>query len=306
MPARNAALAVLCATALMAGCARGPVAEEPEEAATPAATAARKPAPTLENEPDRGERALLAELQQAADDCDTERAGMLVTEHVQLEARALHGGLEPWLATLAGAKLAHGMLYTRDGAGGRIQTATLRNQAGEWNLGFFVIATPEGLRLDNVLSSQAPAPGYSPALAGSRTNVLRAFWAYYGALTGYAPEYLPDRADEAPGLSGRVRLAAWRSSAAPGLRDRLVQSGPEATRASTPRYLDAMAEVLSSYNLPEVREADLEAGTLVVLFSPTDHGREKLGREPFLLRYRSAWQHGMQVLATEELYTGKQ
>lgn len=306
MPAKTPALCALLAATLLAGCARGPVTEPVEEAAAPAAAPARKPAPVLENEPDRGERALLAQLQQAAADADSDRVAELVTEHVQLEARALHGGMPQWLATLAGAHLEPGMLYTRDGAGGRMQTATLRNQAGEWNLGFFVIATPEGLRLDNVLSSQAPAPGYSPALAGSRTNVLRAFWAYYGALTGFAPEFLPDRADESPALSPRVRLAAWRSSAAPGLRDRLVQSGPEATRASTPRYLDAMAELLSSYNLPEVREADLEAGTVVVLFSPTDHGREKLGREPFLLRYRSAWQHGMQVLATEELYTGKQ
>jgi hypothetical protein len=66
-----------------------------------------------------------------------------------------------------------------------------------------------------------------------------------------------------------------------------------------------MRELVADYNLPEIREADLKGNRAVVLFTPTEAAREARRREPFTLEYKSGWFHGMQVLVSEDLYSGR-
>ncbi len=290
----------------LAGCA-APVQREFTENHEPERRPATvTPAPEIEDLADEGEAQLVADLQHAAKRGDTFSASSMVTEYVQLEAEAVHGSFADWLTTLALAEITPGVLYTRDGCGGRFLTAEARTTGGSVTLGFFIIRSGFALRIDNVLSTQPIVPGLSPALAGSRANILRAFWGYYGALRGAAPEFFPDRPAEAPQLSLRLRLAAWRTSVSPMLRDRLVEAGPELARNSVPRFIDAMRELIADYNLPEIREADLKGNRAVVLFTPTEAAREARRREPFTLEYKSGWLHGMQVLVSEDLYSGRQ
>jgi hypothetical protein len=290
---------------IVAACA-APVSREFTEApASEKRAATVTAAPEIENLPDEGEAQLIADLQSAAMRGDTSTASSLVTEYVQVEAEAVHGSFADWLATLAQAEITPGLLYSRDGCGGRFLTAEARAPGGSVALGFFIVRSGFVLRVDNVLSTQPVVPGVSPALAGSRANILRAFWGYYGALRGAAPEFFPDRPAEAPQLSQRLRLAAWRSSVAPMLRERLVQAGPELARNSVPRFIDAMRELVADYNLPEIREADLKGNRAAVLFTPTEAAREARRREPFTLEYKSGWFHGMQVLVSEDLYSGR-
>jgi hypothetical protein len=259
----------------------------------------------LEAEADAGETDLVVRLHGAAARGDAREVRGLVTGHVVTEAEAVHGSLDEWMLLLATHELELGIIYTREGAGGRFLTAEARGPGGILTLGFFIVREAGALKVDNVLSAQPVIPGVTPALASSRANILRAFWAYFAALRGVAPEFLPDRAAEAPEISRRLRLAAWRSSVAPTLRRRLVEAGPEHARNSVPLYLEAMGELLADYHLPEVRQADLQGGRAVLLFTPTEIAREARGREPFMLEYTSGWRHGMQVLVTESLYSGK-
>lgn len=285
----------------VAACANAPEVLHREVAPPPVETEHTDNFPSLETLNDSGEQHLVGEFLQAATMGDTSAARRTLTEFAILEAEAIHGSLEAWLAAIAGTEMAYGVLYTRDGALGRFLTAT----TGHTQIAFFIVDHGVAMRIDNVLSTSPVVPGESVALHGSRANVLRAFWGYFGALTGVAPEFLPDRAAEAPGLSRRLRLAAWRSSVAPSLRARLVESGPEVARNSVPAFLDAMESLLGDYHMPQVRQADLQAGTAVVIFTPTEVSRETRNRAAFTLVYKAGWYHGMQVLVSEEVYRGK-
>lgn len=284
--------------ALAAGCAAPPMAE------LPGGTAAGRPVPEnhkprLRSEADAGERAALEALLAAAATGDIEQAAALLTDYAQAEIEALHQGLEPWLRLLASGRVSLAELYSREGAGGRFQVAQWERAGSRFELGFFFVREGGCLKLDNLLCSGPVAPQVSPALASSRSNVLRAFWAYYGALVALAPESLPGEAATAPAVSQRVRLSLWRTSTLPELRRAMQGAGPAACRENTTAYLDAACKALGGFNLPEVREADLKAGRLVVLFTPTTEQRE-LGALPFLIEYHSRWWHGMQVLCSEQ------
>lgn len=253
-------------------------------------------AEAIKNEPDRGERALVGAFMARED------AARVCSAFLLQEAAAVHGGLDAWQAGF-GELAEFGVLYSRNGAPGRFQTAKVKTAGGVVDVGFYLIDDSGALRVDNVLSVQPVVPGATPAVFSSRANVLRAFWGYYGALVGVAPEFLPDRAALAPAVSARLRLAHWRSSVSPDLRARMLRSGPERCRDHVPNYLDSMGALLASYHTPQVREANLAEGRLIAMFTPTDAAAEQ-GRRPFSLSYRSGWWHGMQVLTAEEAAGG--
>lgn len=259
----------------------------------------------LISEEDRGEQALIQALFKHARNGDVDGAKRVVSAHVQKEAKAIHAGLPNWLSTMSEGDYEFGTLYSREGANGRWQVVNFDGPSGKFQLGFYITktASSSAKEIDNVLSTQAVMPLIQPALASSRSNVLRAFWAYYGALTAQAPEYLPEQSAAAPVISQRLRLTAFRSSTSPALRQRLLQTGPDHTRRHVPAYLEVMAGLLQNYNQPEVRKADLQAGTAVLLFSPTDKAMQE-GRAAFMLEFTSGWYHGMQVLTSERKFAG--
>jgi len=284
--------------AFLAGCAAQPVAEPPREKAQ-GQSAPQNHKARLQGEADAGEREAIGALLAAAELGDEHQARALLTEYALAEIEALHEGLGPWLKLLASGRMSLTELYTREGAGGRFQVARWERDGGSLELGFFLLREGGRLKLDNLLCTGPVAPGISPALASSRSNVLRAFWAYYGALLALAPESLPGEAAQAPAVSQRVRLSLWRTSTLPELRRAMQAAGPASTRENTTAYLDAACRVLGGFNLPEVREADLKEGRLVVLFTPAPE-QSDAGALPFLIEYRSRWWHGMQVLCSEQ------
>ncbi|MCC6572220.1 MAG: hypothetical protein IT462_00385 [Planctomycetes bacterium] len=286
--------ALLC---LLSACAAGVPAPAPTVETAPP----RKE--TLVTLPDRGERALVEALFAAAAKKDTDAVAALTTTFLAQEASAVHGSAEEWLDGFADAKLDFGALYSRNGAPGRFQSVKVTSEGGSVDLGFYIV-DDRGLQVDNILSLQPVIPGATAAVYSSRAHVLRAFWAYYGALVGVAPEFLPDRAEAAPAISLRLRLASWRSSVQPELRARMLRNGPEKCREHVPNYLDHMGRVLGDFFTPQVREANLVEGRAVVLFTPTDAAAEK-GTRPFSLVYRSGWWHGMQVISAEQEWKGQ-
>lgn len=277
--------------------------QRPAETLADAESKPIQPSQRLISEPDRGEQDLVNTLFSHARNADTDGAMRVVSEHVKKEAKAIHGGMQPWLATMSDIEYTFSTLYGREGANGRWQIVEVKQPTGTLKLGFYITQTASGSakEIDNVLSTQAVIPQVQPALASSRTNVLRAFWAYYGAMTAQAPEYLPEQSSGAPMISQRLQLAAFRTSTSPALRQRLLQSGPDRTRKHVPGYLAVMNDLLGSYNQPEVRKADLKGGTAVLLFTPTESALQQ-GRAAFMLEFTSGWYHGMQVLTSERKF----
>ncbi|MEE9312345.1 MAG: hypothetical protein V3V10_08025 [Planctomycetota bacterium] len=271
---------------------------EPDSSAKPKIT-------LLISEEDRGEQALIQALFKHARNGDVDGAKRVTSTHVQKEAKAVHAGLPNWLSTMSEGDYEFGILYSREGASGRWQVVNFDGPNGKFEIAFYITktASSSAKEIDNVLSIQPVMPLIQPALASSRTHILRAFWAYYGALTAQAPEYLPEQTTGAPVISQRLRLTAFRSSTSPALRQRLLQTGPDHTRKHVPAYLDVMSGLLENYNQPEVRKADLLAGHAVLLFSPTDKALQE-GRTAFMLEFTSGWYHGMQVLTSERKFVG--